>query len=155
MSESTALAVVEDITAPVVADGLPHDCRRFLELFMRTRYICEAAAIMGISRNRHRRWMDPDKTEYVPGFREAFEDALDDVRDQEYDLLGKGNERGLKEQVYDAEGNLKHTRFRQSEGLIKMRLQALDPDRYVHDKMGTNKTVVVVVNRTNEGGWTE
>ncbi len=106
-------------------------------------------AMVGVDRGAHRHWK---KT--VPGFEEAFEVALQDVRDQEFDRLGQDKEPGggLKEVMYDRDGGIKYTRFRQSEGLRKMRLMALDPDRYNPEKSRDNNVTLIVTSR-NEGGW--
>ena len=106
-------------------------------------------SVVGVDRGAHRHWK---KT--VPAFEEAFEIALQDVRDQEFDLLGQDNEPGggLKEVMYNGDGEIKYTRFRQSEGLRKMRLQALDPDRYNPEK-STDSAVTIILQSVKEGGW--
>ena len=155
MSASTALVPVE--RAPLeFGEDLPEQCRLFLGLFVKMRYVGKAADAMGISRNQHRRWLGLEKGhgEEVPGFAEAFDVAIHDVCEQNYELLGEINERGLRETLFDAGGKLKHTRYRQSEALIKMHMTAQDPDRYAHDRDSGTK-VVIVLNHTNEGGWTE
>ncbi len=103
--------------------------------------------MVGVDRGAHRHWK---KT--VPGFEEAFEVALQDVRDQEFDRLGQDNEPGggLKEVMYDGENRIKYTRFRQSEGLRKMRLMALDPDRYA-DQSRTGTQVQINIVQKKEG----
>lgn len=122
-----AAPVAAEPTLPTFDEGLPWQCVEWLHGFVQTRYVGEAAAMVGVDRGAHRHGK---KT--VPGFEEAYEIALRNVQDQEFDLLGKDNEPGggLKEVMYDGDGGVKYTRFRQSEGLRKMRLMALDPDRY-------------------------
>ena len=144
----TALVVV-DPTLPAFDETLPWRCVEWLQAFIKTRYIGQAAAMVGVDRGAHRHWK---KT--VPGFEEAFEIALQDVRDQEFDLLGQDNEPGggLKEVMYDGDGGLKYTRYRQSEGLRKMRLMALDPDRYNPAK-STDSGVTIILQSVKEGGW--
>ena len=137
---------------PVFDEGLPEDCRRFLELFVELRFTGQACRMLGISRNCIRRWsgQEPKHGIEVPGFAAAYEIALQDVRDQEYDLLGEDNELGIKEVMYDADGKLKYTRYKQSEGLRKMRLMALDPDRYVQDRDGGGVKVQINIVMADE-----
>ena len=151
---STALVTVgekalaaEDPTLPTFDENLPWQCLEWLQAFVLTRYIGRAAAIVGVDRGTHRDWKKS-----VPGFEEAFEIALQNVRDQEFDLLGQDNEPGggLKEVMYNGDGGIKYTRFRQSEGLRKMRLMALDPDRYVPDK-SRDGDVTIILNHVEEG----
>ena len=144
-----ALLVVEDPPLPAFDENLPWQCVEWLQAFIQTRYIGQAAAMVGVDRGAHRHWKNT-----VPGFEGAFEIALQDVRDQEFDRLGQDNEPGggLKEVMLDGEGNVKYTRLRQSEGLRKMRLMALDPDRYNLEK-SKDSNVVIVLNQRNEGGW--
>ena len=144
----TAL-VAADPTLPTFDENLPWQCVEWLQAFIATRYIGKAAAIVGVDRGTHRDWKKS-----VPGFEEAFEIALQDVRDQEFDLLGQDNEPGggLKEVMYDGDGGIKYTRFRQSEGLRKMRLMALDPDRY-NPERSNDQNVTIILQSRNEGGW--
>ena len=136
-------------------EELPADCLLFLRLYVETRGIAKASKLMGIPRNKSRAWCGNElgrEHEKVPGFEEALEAAVKDIQDQNYELLGDISEKGLREQLFDAEGKLKHTRFRQSEGLIKMNLMALDPDRYAPERAASNN-VVIVLNERVEGGW--
>jgi len=147
MSKSTDLVVAEDPTALSIGKGLPDQCRQFLTLFIEKRYIYKAAYEMRQSRDLHQKWI-----RQVPGFADAWELALQDVRDQEFDRLGMDNELGAKETMYNAEGELQYTRYRQSDQLRKMRLIALDPDRYADQaRQGTNITINIV--QSKEGGW--
>ena len=154
--ETKALVPLEDaplvIAEPVPLtfdENLPWKCVAWLRAFIATRYIGKAAATVGVDRGAHHYWK---KT--VPGFDEAFEIALQDVRDQEFDLLGQDNEPGggLKEVMYDGEGEIKYTRYRQSEGLRKMRLLALDPERYAPEK-SQDSGVTIILRSVHEGGW--
>ncbi len=137
------------------AADLPLKCQEFLQAFTETRYVGRASKLAGISLNVHRYWMgETNSRNYgvIPGFKEAYSIALQNVRDQEFDKLGEDNEAGgIKEVMYDGDGILKYTRYRQSEQLRKMRLLALDPERYAGEKQtGTQINIVVVQQKE---GW--
>ena len=101
--------------------------------------------MVGISRQSHYYWL-----EHTPGYREVFEVAHRDVQDQADSALDELCERGLREQMFDADGNLKHTRLRQDAGLVKMRMMALNPDKYNPDRAGGSGGVTIVVSQRQE-----
>lgn len=144
---SLALVLANNPTSIAISEGLPDQCREFLARFISTRYVGKAAHEMAISRGEHRKWCIN-----TPGFADAFELALQDVRDQEFDRLGIDNELGQKETMYDKEGDLQYTRYRQSDNLRKMRLMALDPDRY-GDQAKHSPGITINIIQTKEGGW--
>ncbi len=137
-------------------EELPLNCKLFLETYMETRRLGASAKVLGVSVNQHKIWLGEVRGKehlLVPGYPEAFEVALQDVQAQEDDILHDAIEEGLREVTYDGEGNLKQTRYRQSEGLYKMRLQALNPEKYAPDRDKGTGNVTIILNRTNEGGW--
>ena len=129
-------------------DTIPFEQRKFLDAYIETKTITGASRVMNVGRMKHYYWM-----ERVEGYPEAFEIAKIDVVDQWREIYSETTQRGLREELYDKDGNLKHTRYRQDAGLLKTLLTNIDPEFSVDGDRA--KTIVVVVNRTNEGGWTE
>ena len=130
----------------------------FLKNYVETRRLGQAARLSKQSFGQHKKWLgESSGWEHlkIEGYAEAFAIALEDVQGQEDDILADTVERGLKEVLFDKDGNVKHTRFRQSEGVYKMYLQQLNPAKYAPEKSGEGNNVVIVLNHTNEGGWTE
>ena len=81
--ESTALVPVgsTDVMADPEVDTLykalqPH-MREFLKAYMETLTIVEAAEVVGVSRQSHYYW-----AKHTPGYREVYEVAEQEVRDQ-------------------------------------------------------------------------
>ena len=123
----------------------PH-MREFIKAYMETLTIVEAAEVVGISRQSHYYW-----TEHVPGYREVFEVAELEVRDQWRRIYADRTKKGLTERTYDADGNLKHTRIREDASLLKMQMMAVDPETYNPERSkDTNVNIVVVQNKE---GW--
>ena len=112
--ESTALVPVgstglmADPGLGVVHAGLRPRAREFLRAYTETLTIDEAAEVVGMHRTTHYYWL---KT--MDGYQEAFEIAHREVADRCHRILKETTEEGLRERLYDAKGNLKHTRFRQ------------------------------------------
>lgn len=145
--ESVALVPTKRVI-PTFDEGLPAECRTFLELYVKMQWVGKAADALGISRNQHRRWAGGVigcEAQEVPGFAAAFDIAMDDVSEQKNEWLGELNEKGLCETTYDKDGKLKGTRYRQSEGLIKMELMAQDRARYANEAQGGSNVNIVVV----------
>ena len=137
-------------------EELPLKCRLFLEAYMKTCRLGASAKALGMSVNQHKRWLGEVRGHKpMPGYSEAFEVALQDVQAQADDDLLDTIERGLKEVTFDADNKLKHTRFRQSEGLIKMHLMALNREKYAPDNDRGSAHVTIILNRTREGGWVD
>ena len=97
----------------------------------------------------HRYWM---KT--VPDYAEVFEVARLDVLDQWRDFYADVTTKGLEERTYGADGKLKQLRIRQDAGLIKGLMMSVD-DEFAPDRDKGSGNVVIILNHTNEGGWTE
>ncbi len=150
-AERTDVALLTDLD---YTSHLPELCQKWLAAYVETRYVSHASKMVGVGRNSARTWSGDvagAAHKEVPGFRDAYAIALQEVRDQEFDRLGEDNELGIKEVMYGPEGDLKYTRYRQSEQLRKMRLVSLDPDRYATEKhSGTNINIVIVQKKE---GW--
>ena len=150
--ETTALVPVgstglmADPEMDVLYQALQPHMRDFIKAYMETLTIVEAAGVVGISRQSHYYW-----TEHVPGYREVFEVAELEVRDQWRRIYADRTKAGLTERTYDADGNLKHTRIREDAALLKMQMMAVDPDMYnAERRKDSNVTIVVVQSRE---GW--
>ncbi len=140
------------MTDPAVAtlyEALPPKAQAFLLAYMEDTTILGAADACGISRTSHYYWL-----EHTPGYREVHEVAEREVRDHWRRHFTDKAKNGLIERMYDADGNLKHTRIREDAALLKMQMMAVDPERYNPDRSRDNN-VVIILNHTNEGGWTE
>ena len=148
--ESTALVPVgsTDLMAHPELDALyktmPPKVQAFINAYTKTHTIVKAAKAAGCHRNWHRYWM-----KNVPGYPELFEVVELDTLDHLRDLYADRVENGLKEMEYDADGNLKRTRIRQSEGLLKALMIAKDPE-FTPDKSGTNIQINIVQKKE---GW--
>ena len=127
--------------------ALPPRARNFLRAYIETRTIKEAAEIVGMHRTTHNYWL---KT--LDGYPEAFAIAHQLVADYWNWFLDERVEKGLREQVFDADGNLKHTRFREDASLLKMRLMAVDPDTYNPER---RKDSDVIINVIQNQEWTD
>ena len=91
----------------------------------------------------------------TPRYLRAGDDrARLDVRDQWRDVYADLAENGLKEWTYGEDGKLKQLRIRQDAATAKAQLMSLDPD-FAPDKSDGGTNVVIILNHTNEGGWTE
>ena len=150
--ESTALVPVgsTDLMADPEVDALysalqPH-MREFLKAYMETLTIVEAAEVVGISRQSHYYWLDN-----TPGYREVFEVAELEVRDQWRRIYADRTKTGLTERTYDSDGNLKHTRIREDAALLKMQMMAVDPDMYNAERRKDSSVTIVVVQ--GREGW--
>ena len=131
-------------------NALPPKAQAFLTAFVATRgKIGEASKVAGVSRNMHRYWL---KT--VTDYPEVFEVARLDVVDQWRDFYADLAENGLAERTFDADGKLERTRVRQDAATAKAQLMSLDPD-FAPDRDRGSDNVVIILNHTNEGGWTE
>ena len=124
----------------------PH-MREFIKAYMETLTIVEAAEVVGVSRQSHYYW-----SKHAPGYREVFEVAELEVRDQWRRIYADRTKTGLTERTFDADGNLKHTRIREDAALLKMQMMAVDPDTYNPEK-STGSNVTIVVTQVKEGGW--
>lgn len=150
--ESIALVPVgtTDLMADPEVDALytalqPH-MREFLKAYMETLTIVEAAEVVGVSRQSHYYWL-----KHTPGYRELFEVAEQEVRDQWRRIYADRTKTGLTERMYDADGNLKHTRIREDAALLKMQMMAVDPETYNPERSkDTNVNIVVVQSKE---GW--
>ena len=100
---------------------------------------------MGVSRQSHYYWL-----ENATGYREVFEVAELEVRDQWRRIYADRTKTGLKERMYDADGNLKHTRIREDAALLKMQMMAVDPDTFVPER-NNNTNVIINVIQAKEG----
>ena len=127
--------------------ALPPRARNFLRAYIETRTIKGAAEIVGMHRTTHNYWL---KT--LDGYPEAFAIAHRVVADYWNWFLNERVEKGLREQVFDADGNLKHTRFRQDASLLKMRLMAVDPETY-NPERGEHSNVIIEIVQIQE--WTD
>ena len=147
--DSTALVPVGEtgLMADPAMDALLRTlspkAQAFLHAYTETRTIKKAAKAAGISRQSHYHWM-----ENTPGYPELFEIAERDVLDWWRDHFADKIKDGLKECTYDAEGSLKQTRVRESEGLLKALMVAKDPD-FTPDK-GKHEGVTIIINQTQE-----
>ena len=130
--------------------GLPPRAQAFLTAYIGTLgKIADASRVAGVSRNMHRYWLRT-----VPDYPAVFEVAELDVKDQWADLYADVTENGLKEHTFDGDGNLKQLRVRQDAGLLKAKMQSVDPD-FAPDRDRHSGNVVIILNRTREGGWVD
>ena len=150
--ESTALVSVgsTDLMADPEVDALytalqPH-MREFLKAYMETLTIVEAAEVVGVSRQSHYYWVSN-----TPGYREVFEVAELEVRDQWRRIYADRTKTGLTERTYDADGNLKHTRIREDAALLKMQMMAVDPETYNPERSKDSNANIVIVQ--SKEGW--
>ena len=122
--ESTALVSVgsTDLMAHPELDALyktlPPKAQAFLNAYTKTYTIVKAAKAADVHRNSHRYWM-----KNLAGYEELFKVAELDALDHWRDLYADRTENGLKEEEFDADGNLKRIRIRQSEYIHKGTLQ--------------------------------
>ena len=151
--ESTALVPVgstglmADPEVDVLHSALQPHMREFLKAYMHTLTIVEAAEVVGVSRQSHYYWL-----ENMPGYREVFEVAELEVRDQWRRIYADRTKTGLTERTYDADGNLKHTRIREDAALLKMQMMAVDPEMYNAERSRDTNVIINVV-QSKEGGW--
>ena len=124
----------------------PH-MREVLKAYMETLTIAQAAEVVGVSRQSHYYWL-----KHTPGYREVFEVAEREVADEWRRIYAERTKNGLKEWMYDADGNLKHTRIREDAGLLKMQMMAVDPDTY-NPERSKNSDVIITIVQTQE--WTD
>ncbi len=124
----------------------PH-AREFIIAYMETLTIVEAAEVVGVSRQSHYYWL-----ENAPGYRDVFEVAELEVRDQWRRIYADRTKTGLTERTYDADGNLKHTRIREDAALLKMQMMAVDPEMYNPERRNDTNVIINVV-QAKEGGW--
>ena len=109
---STALVPVgstEMMADPEVAalyDALQPKAQQFLRAFVETLSIDAGAEAAGVHRNSHYYWKKK-----TPGYREVFDVAIREVKDRWNRHLTEKTMNGLKEVMYDSEGNVKHTRM--------------------------------------------
>ena len=150
---STALVPVgstEMMADPEVAalyDGLQPKAQQFIRAYVETLSIDAGAEAAGVHRNSHYYWL-----KNTPGYREVFDVAIRQVKDRWNRHLTEKTMNGLKEVMYDSEGNVKHTRIREDAALLKMKMMAVDPDTYNPEK-STGSNVTIVVKQVKEGGW--
>jgi len=124
--------------------GLQPHAREFLRAYVKTKTIVDAAEVVGIARSTHYAWL-----KNMAGYPEAFELAKRDVVDQWRRLYSEVTEKGLREQMYDAKGELKHTRYRQDAALLKAHMTNIDPE-FAPDR-DKSTTVNIVVVQSKEG----
>ena len=127
-------------------EALPPKAQAFISAYTKTYTIVKAAKAAGVHRNSHRYWM-----RHTSGYAELFEVAELDALDHLRNLYADRVENGLKETEYDADGKLKRTRIRQSEGLLKALMIAKDPE-FTAEKVGNNIQINIV--QVKEG-WTD
>ena len=151
--ESTALVPVgsTDMMAdPEVAafyEALQPKAQQFLRAYVETLSIDAGAEAAGVHRNSHYYWK-----KNTPGYGEVFEVAEREVKDRWNRHFADKTMNGLKEVMYDSEGNVKHTRIREDAALLKMKMMAVDPETYNPEK-STGSNVTIVVTQVKEGGW--
>ena len=95
--------------------ALPPKAQAFLNAYTKTYTIVNAAKAADVHRNSHRYWM-----KNLAGYEELFKVAELDALDHWRHLYADRTENGLKEEEFDADGNLKRIRIRQSEGLSRL-----------------------------------
>ena len=131
----------------VLCRELPPKAHEFLKAYVETLTIDEGSEVAGISRQSHYYWK-----KNVPGYREVFEVAQCEVKDRWRRIYSDKTKNGLTERMYDADGNLKHTRIREDAGLLKAQLIAVDPDTYSPDR-SKNSDVIITIVQNQE--WTD
>ena len=150
--ESTALVPVgstglmADPAVDMLYSALQPHMRAFIKAYMETLTIVEAAEVAGISRQSHYYWV-----KNAPGYREVFEVAELEVRDQWRRIYADRTRAGLTERTYDADGNLKRTRIREDAALLKMQMMAVDPETYNPERSKHSNVNIMVVQ--NKEGW--
>ena len=75
-----------------------------------------------------------------------------EVRDRWRRICSDRTKLGLTERTYDSDGTLKQTRVREDAALLKMQMQAVDPEMYNPEK-STGNNVTIIVQSRKEGGW--
>ncbi len=139
--------LMADPAVTTLYEALPPKAQAFLPAYMEDTTILGAADACGISRTSHYYWL-----ENTAGYREVFEVAQREVVDHWRRHLADKAKNGLVERMYDADGNLKHTRIREDAALLKMHMMAVDPEMYNPEKSRDNN-VVIILNERVEGGW--
>ena len=118
----------------VTSRELPPKAQTFLDAYTKTRTIKGGAEASGVFRQAHYNWL-----KNIPAYKELYEVAKRDVLDQWRAIYADRTENGLTERMYDAEGNLKHTRIRQSEGLLKAQMVAYRPGLHSGEGQGRQR----------------
>ncbi len=126
---------------------LPPKAQALIRGYVETLTLDAGAEAAGVHRNSHYYWL-----KNTPGYREVFEVARMEVRDRWRRICSDRTERGLTERTYDADGSLKQTRVREDAALLKMQMQAVDPEMYNPEK-STGSSVTIIVHSRKEGGW--
>lgn len=152
--ESTALVPVgstdlmADPEVGALYEALPPKAKQFIRAYVETFTIDKGAQAAGIHRNSHYYWK-----KHTHGYLEVFEVADREVNDRLDSYLVDKTMDGLREVMYDADGNLRHTRIREDAGLIKMLLASKNPETYNPEK-STGGNVTIVLKHVQEG-WTD
>ena len=119
--------------------GLRPRARDFLTAFREVGTVTAAADLIGISRQTHYKWKRSD-----PLYADAFKLALREVNDALEALLHERVQNGLREERYDAEGNLMYYRIRHDPSLMKMLLQSRMPERYGRDGHAGEQITIII-----------
>ena len=132
--------LMADPAVTTLYEALSPKAQAFLRAYMEDTTILGAADACGISRTSHYYWL-----EHTPGYREVYEVAEREVRDHWRRHFAKKAKDGLIERMYDADGNIKHTRIREDAALLKMHMMAVDPEMYSPEKSRDSNVNIVVV----------